>query len=138
MYQYLTIQTLLLLSLYHVFNVEPFNLHYLTSIILLGGCYITLVKNFVVFARYDISGIPLSILNVVSHILPFIHVWSSKPINTTNIIVTYIYVLMYMLLFKPFKQIYFFHETEKNKFLFTLILYTVLFHICISRFSNGS
>ena len=131
MYQYLTIQTIFLLVIYLLFKVEPFNLHYLTSIILLGGCYITVVKDFSIFAGYDISGLPLSISNIFLHILPFLYVWTSKTLNKKNIILTYIYILIYVLLFKPFKKIYFFHFHEKNRILLALFIYTLIFHICI-------
>lgn len=106
MIQFLTLQTVCLVLIKRIYNVDTLNLHFLTLILLLGGGYITFVKQFIVVkygenGQIDISGRLLSLFNVMFHVLPFLYVWICLDTNRTMLLETYLYLLCYFYVFKP-------------------------------------
>lgn len=111
MIEFLTFQTVLLVLLKHVYNFEILNLHFLTFLLLLGGCYITFVKQFLVIKysndkQIDVSGRVLAISNVLFHIIPFLYIWFNYKINKNMLLETYVYLICYYYLFDPHKVYY--------------------------------
>jgi hypothetical protein len=129
MIEFLTFQTFILVSLKYVYNIEVLNLHFLTFLVLLGGCYITFVKQFLVFRYYDenqidVSGRILTIFNILFHILPFLYIWLTSQPDRTMLLETYSYIICYYYLFDP-RKVYFIEDT---------MLYTLNGIMCLIAF----
>jgi hypothetical protein len=112
-----------------VYNIEVLNLHFLTFLVLLGGCYITFVKQFLVFRYYDenqidVSGRILTIFNILFHILPFLYIWLTSQPDRTMLLETYSYIICYYYLFDP-RKVYFIEDT---------MLYTLNGIMCLIAF----
>jgi hypothetical protein len=111
MIEFLTFQTIILVLLKLQYNIEILNLHFLTFLLLLGGCYITFVKQFLIikYGRHkqiDISGKVLKMSNILFHILPFIYIWLTYKTSRNMLFETYVYLLCYYYLFNPHKVYY--------------------------------
>ena len=78
---FLTIQICILVLLKHFFDIDILNLHFLSFVLFLGGNYITYVKQFIVYKRFDISGKELCFGNIIFHIIPFLYIWSKYTLN---------------------------------------------------------
>lgn len=129
MIELLTFQTILLILVKHVFGFEFLNLHFLTFLLLLGGCYITFVKQFLVIKyggdkHIDVSGRVLAVSNVLFHIIPFLYMWLSFKADRKMLLETYVYLICYYYLFDPHKVYYI-----ENMIYYTLniILCTIAF-----------
>ena len=100
---FLTVQVCILIVLKHFFDIDVLNLHLLSFVIFIGGCYITYVKQFLVYNKFDISGKELHIGNLLFHIIPFIYIWSKYTLNKKYILETLVYVLIYVYMYNPKK-----------------------------------
>lgn len=127
---FLTIQVCILILFKHFFDIDVLNLHFLSFIIFIGGCYITYVKQFIVYNKYDVSGEELHIGNVIFHIIPFVYIWSTYALNKDNILETLLFVVVYVNMHNPKEK---YHIVDKEYRLFGLyfMLVTVMFYIVI-------
>jgi hypothetical protein len=127
MIQFLTLQTVCLVLIKRIYNVDTLNLHFLTLMLLLGGGYITFVKQFLVVKygenrQIDISGRWLSLFNIIFHVFPFLYVWICFDANRTMLLETYLYLLCYFYLFRPHDVYYVEGEIRTHVNVFLCIL----------------
>lgn len=127
---FLTIQVCILILFKHFFDIEVLNLHLLSFIIFIGGCYLTYVKQFIVYNDYDISGKELHIGNLIFHIIPFIYIWSKYTLNKIYILETLVYVLIYFNICNPKKK-YYFSDKEYRYYGILIFLLILIFYIVI-------
>ena len=127
---FLTVQVCILIVLKHFFDIDVLNLHLLSFIIFIGGCYITYVKQFLVYNRFDISGKVLHIGNLLFHIIPFIYIWSQYTLNKEYILETLVYMLIYVYMYNPKKK-YYISDKEYRLYGMLMVLLIILFYIVI-------
>lgn len=127
---FLTIQICILVLLKHFFDIDILNLHLLSFVLFLGGSYITYVKQFIVYNRFDISGKELCFGNIIFHIIPFLYIWSKYTLNKKYILETLLFVLIYVYMYNPKKK-YYITDKEYRLYGMYFILVAVLFYIGI-------
>lgn len=127
---FLTIQICILVLLKHFFDIDILNLHLLSFVLFLGGSYITYVKQFIVYNRFDISGKELCFGNIIFHIIPFLYIWSKYTLNKKYILETLLFVLIYVYMYNPKKK-YYITDKEYRLYGMYFILVAVLFYIVI-------
>ena len=127
---FLTVQVCILILLKHTFDINILNLHFLSFVIFLGGCYITYVKQFLIYKKYDISGKVLHISNVIFHIIPFLYIWMKYKLNKKYILETLLFVVIYVYMYNPKKK-YFISDKEYRIYIMYFVLVTVFFYIVI-------
>ena len=127
---FLTVQVCILIMLKHFFDIDVLNLHLLSFILFIGGCYITYVKQFLVYNKFDISGKALHIGNLLFHIIPFIYIWSKYTLNKKYILETLVYVLIYVYMYNPKKK-YYISDKEYRLYGMFMVLFIILFYIVI-------
>lgn len=130
MIQFLTFQTLVLIFLKSFFNIEFVNLHLLTFIVLVGGFYLTYVKEFIVFMNKDLSGISLQLSNILIHFLPFLYVWKTFDVHKNYIIETITMFTVYIYVFKP-KKVYYIKDKEMLRLYGLFFVILVLFYTIV-------
>ena len=127
---FLTTQVCILIMSKHFFDISVLNLHLLSFVIFIGGCYITYVKQFIVFDELDISGKELHIGNLLFHIIPFLYIWSNYKLNKKYILETIVYLLIYVYMYNPKKK-YYITDKEYRLYGMYFTLVAVLFYIVI-------
>ena len=127
---FLTVQVCILIVLKHFFDIDVLNLHLLSFILFIGGCYITYVKQFLVYNKFDISGKELHIGNLLFHIFPFIYIWSKYTLNKKYVLETLVYVLIYIYMYNPKKK-YYISDKEYRLYGMLMVLFILLFYIVI-------
>lgn len=127
---FLTIQVCILVLLKFFFDINVVNLHLLSLIIFLGGCYITYVKQFIVFNNYDVSGEELHIGNIIFHIIPFIYIWSVYTLDKKYMLETVLFVIIYVYMYNP-KTKYYIVDKEYRLFGLYFVLVTLMLYIVI-------
>ncbi len=127
---FLTIQICILVLLKHFFDIDILNLHFLSFVLFLGGNYITYVKQFIVYKRFDISGKELCFGNIIFHIIPFLYIWSKYTLNKKYILETLLFVLIYVYMYNPKKK-YYITDKEYRLYGMYFTLVAVLFYIVI-------
>lgn len=126
MIQYLTFQTGAYVLLKAFFDCEFLNLHLLTLIVFIGGCYLTFVKNFIIVNNFDFSNRILVLSNIPLHIIPFVYIWSKCEANKKHLLETYLYLTLYYYVFEPHKT-YYLTESESKKLMALMVFVLFLF-----------
>jgi hypothetical protein len=136
--KYLTFHMLFLLFLKEFFKIDIVNLHYLTFIVFVGGCYITFIKQFLVIKTYIISfelqNRYLVLANILVHILPFIYIYQKYEFTKDNIYLSICYLILYTIVLTPYKnhlknEYYITEKTETLQVLLILSICTIFFLI---------
>lgn len=130
MIKFLTFQTLILVTLKIIYDIEFINLHFLTFFVLLGGCYITYIKQFLIIYNLDVSGKELDILNVLFHIIPFLIIWLRYDLKKKYILETYTYILCYYYIFIP-ENVYYLQDQNMIYLNIIIFIISILFYIII-------
>jgi len=128
---FLTIQVCALILIKHFLNIDVLNLHLLSFIIFLGGCYLTYVKQFIIIdKKYDVSGPGLHVGNIIFHIIPFIYIWSVYRLDRTHMLETLMYLTIYLYFFNPKKK-YYISDKEYRVYCMFIVIVILLFYMVI-------
>jgi len=128
---FLTIQVCALILIKHFLNIDVLNLHLLSFIIFLGGCYLTYVKQFIIIdKKYDVSGPELHVGNIIFHIIPFIYIWLVYRLDRTHMLETLMYLTIYLYFFNPKKK-YYISDKEYRVYCMFIVIVILLFYMVI-------
>jgi hypothetical protein len=138
MIKYLTFHMLFFLVLKEFLKIDIINLHYLTFIVFIGGCYITFIKKFLVIKTciisFELQNRYLVLANILVHILPFIYIYQKYEFTKDNIYLSICYLILYIIVLTPYKnhlknEYYITEKTETLQILSIISICTIFFLI---------